>query len=88
MHRDDARRQACRCRAAASDIHERPRVSRVAQAVFAAMTGGEVHVHEQIGHSSSYRRIASFGSAGDSFTMIAHLAYRGRSHYDALDVAG
>jgi len=57
-------------------------------AVFAAMTGGEVHVHEQIGHSSSYRRIASFGSAGDSFTMIAHLAYRGRSHYDALDVAG
>jgi len=53
-------------------------------AVVAATLGVVIHVYEPV-QADSYKRIATFGSADESeFTTIAHIAYRGRSHYDAL----
>ena len=55
-------------------------------AVIAATLGVVVHVYEPK-HGSEYKRIATFGGTDEgSFTSIAHIAYRGRSHYDALAI--
>lgn len=54
-------------------------------AVLAAMLDVLVYVYEPA--SSQFKRIASFGNADESsFTAVAHVVYRGRSHYDALQI--
>ena len=57
-------------------------------AVISAMMGVVIHVYEPV-QADQYRRIATFGSVDDNaFTAVAHIAFRGRCHYDALLVAG
>ena len=54
-------------------------------AVLAAMLDVLVYVYEPA--SGQFKRIASFGNADESsFTAVAHIVYRGRSHYDALQI--
>ena len=47
----------------------------------------DIHVYEQ--HSgNTFKRIASFGPPGSSAAQgAAHVLYRGRVHYDALEVS-
>ena len=56
-------------------------------AVIAATFSVCIHVYEQQpGSSPAFKRMASFRPPGGEPVASAHVVYRGRVHYDALDV--